>query len=90
VAKTENEIVGVISWRQWLNILNIMMSKRKSRVFILKIAGITQLVQNVKCRCLRTAVKHFAGKGYEWIHYSLLTYLQILSQNMKRPKQQAA
>lgn len=79
---------GVISWRQWPNVLNIMMSERKSRVFRTKVVGKAQSVQNVKFRGLRTAVNHFTDKGYEWIHYSLHTCLQILSQNMKRPRQQ--
>lgn len=62
-----------------------MMSKRKSGVFRIKNVGIAQSVQYVKCRSLRTAVNHFAGKGNEGIHY-IHTYLQILSQNIKRPK----
>lgn len=43
----------------------------------MKIVGIAQSVQNVKCRGLRTAVNHFSGKGFEWIHNSLHTFVDF-------------
>lgn len=76
--------MGVISWRQWVNILHIMMSERKSTVFRIKVLGKAQSVPNVEFKGLRTALNHFTDKGREWVRCSLHTYLQVLSQTLKQ------